>query len=399
MKCVGCILVIISLSFFFGACSQQAEIEDIIQSVENEFAPDKRVAIFEVTAEKEQGRLILSGETNLPAAMDVLEKRLADADITISNQVRMLPDRETLDNTCRGLITVSVANIRVTPSNGAEMATQAVLGTPLRLYKKNEKGSYYYVQTPDGYLGWLDNNSVEPMDDKAFDRWRESSRLIYLEDNGYVFSKPDKESRRVSEINAGNILEKPSREGDFYQVRFPDGRKGYVHEDESMDFKRWLKTRNPSPENIIETSWRFMGIPYLWGGTSTKMMDCSGFTKTVFFLNGVIIPRDASQQVYEGNLLTENVEELTDVPPASLVFFGRKATEDSPQRVWHVGLWLGDGLMIHEDGPLKVESLVPDVRPFNKRRYDTFFSARNYVDAIGKGKIVPVQDHDWYITK
>jgi gamma-D-glutamyl-L-lysine dipeptidyl-peptidase len=399
MKRVGLFFFLVNLSLLFLSCGQLSESEEIIWSVNDEFAPDKRVAIFDVTAEKQSGQIRLKGETNLTAAMEILEKRLTDAGITYINHVQMLPDLEALDNKCRGVITVSVANIRVTPSNGAEMATQAILGTPVRIYKKNEKGSYYYIQTPDGYLGWIDNNSVKRINQEKFDAWRKASRIIYLEDNGYVFKKPDVQSRKVSDLTAGNILEKTGKEGSFYKIRFPDSREGYVLENESMDFKRWLKTRNPSTENIIETSYRFIGLPYLWGGTSTKMMDCSGFTKMVFFLNGIILPRDASQQVYEGILLTEDPGRLEKVDPASLVFFGRKATEDSPQRVWHVGLWLGEGLMIHEDGPLKIESLDPNVEPFNKRRYDTFFSARNFIDAIGEGQLIPVQEHDWYVMK
>ena len=61
-----------------------------------------------------------------------------------------------------------------------------------------------------------------------------------------------------------------------------------------------LKGAKDSPETIVATAYRFFGVPYLWGGTSVKGMDCSGFTKTVYFLNGVLLPRDASQQVARG---------------------------------------------------------------------------------------------------
>jgi hypothetical protein len=399
MKRVFFLLMILSVSLSISSCGGLDSSLEIIESVRKEFAPDNRVAVFQVTAERESGRVLLRGETNLPQAMSTLEARLKEKGISFMNEVRVLPDREALDNRCWGVITVSVANIRVTPANSAEMATQAILGTPVRLYKKNEKGSYYYVQTPDGYLGWIDNGSVQPMNDKAFESWKESSRILFLEDYGYVYSSPDDQSRRVSDLVAGSILVTTGQKNGYLSVVFPDGRKGYVSEKKSMNFDRWLATRNPTPENIIETSYRYMGTPYLWGGTSTKMMDCSGFIKTVFFLNGIILPRDASQQVLEGTLLTENVDELSNVPPASLVFFGRRATDNSPWRVWHVGLWLGNGMMIHEDGPLKIESLNPDVSPFNQKRYETFYSARDFLNAIGKGYIIPVAKHDWYVNQ
>src|SRR5690606_34759178 len=53
-------------------------------------------------------------------------------------------------------------------------------------------------------------------------------------------------------------------------------------------------------DRLISTAKRMMGLPYLWGGTSVKGVDCSGFTKTAFHMNGLMIPRDASQQVLEG---------------------------------------------------------------------------------------------------
>jgi len=52
-------------------------------------------------------------------------------------------------------------------------------------------------------------------------------------------------------------------------------------------------TRNTNPETLINTAKLMMGTPYLWGGTSIKGMDCSGFTKTIFLPQWTIIPRDA----------------------------------------------------------------------------------------------------------
>jgi len=392
------LLSLLILYTLISSCSRPEEGIYIIDAVRQEFAPDKRVAIFDVNGEVSNGKLHLTGETSLPSAMESLEERLAELKIKFVNDVQILPDKKDLKNRTWGVVTVSVANIRVEPSNGAEMATQAILGTPVRIYKKTEKGSYYRVQTPDGYLGWIDNNSFKLMDQKQFDAWRDASKVIYLEDHGYVYERPGV-NKRVSDLVAGSLLEKIQSVKDHVIVAFPDGRRGVIPDAEVMDFMEWLETRNPTIPSILKTSERYMGTPYLWGGTSTKMMDCSGFTKTVFFLNGVIIPRDASQQVHEGIFLTDNVEFLEKVPEASLVFFGRKATKDTPQRVWHVGIWLGNGQMIHEDGPLKIEALDPILPSFNKNRYDTFFSARNYLDAIGSGQIVWIKDHEWYVSK
>ena len=83
---------------------------------------------------------------------------------------------------------------------------------------------------------------------------------------------------------------------DFHRLQLPDGRVGYAHlefvdTDEGSDIG-----------SILATAKQYMGVPYLWGGTSPKGYDCSGFTKSVFETNGYMLPRDASLQVHVGGI-------------------------------------------------------------------------------------------------
>ena len=81
------------------------------------------------------------------------------------------------------------------------------------------------------------------------------------------------------------------------------GRIAYLEANEAKDYKSWLSSLKINSDNIISTAKSLMGLPYLWGGTSVKGVDCSGYTKTVFFLNGILLPRDASQQAHVGELI------------------------------------------------------------------------------------------------
>jgi len=86
------------------------------------------------------------------------------------------------------------------------------------------------------------------------------------------------------------------------------------------------------------TAERFVGIPYQWGGTTVvDGMDCSGFTKAVYNLCGVNIPRTSREQYKAGNPI--NKDELRD---GDLVFFG--ASESS---ITHVGIYVGNGKFVH----------------------------------------------------
>jgi cell wall-associated NlpC family hydrolase len=96
------------------------------------------------------------------------------------------------------------------------------------------------------------------------------------------------------------------------------------------------------------------GFPYIWAGMSPKVMDCSGFVRTVLFMHDIIIPRDSGPQSTKGEL----VEGKDALQPGDLVFFGRW-NGDLP-RVSHVGFYLGDGRFIHSLGLVKIGSFKAD---------------------------------------
>jgi len=380
------LIAFIALSLL--SCGKQEglppEVEGLLEKTRLAYAPDKRVALFDVSAEKAGGQIVLSGQSNLPEALSALEKGLQQAGFTVSNQATLLPDTS-LQGLIYGVVTLSVCNIRSEPRHSAELATQSTLGTPLRIYK--ETGGWFLVQTPDGYLGWLDSGGFAAMAEAAYRQWQAADKVVYLPDQGFSRVAPGQE-QPVSDLLAGNILQSLGSERGFTKVQYPDGRTAYLPDAEVMNYGLWLDSRQPDAGNILKTAFAFMGRPYLWGGTSGKGVDCSGFTKTVFYLNGLLLPRDASQQVHAG-LPVETDTTLANLQPGDLLFFGRKATEDQPEKITHVAIYLGEGKIIHASGSVEVESLRRGDPDFTEYRLNSFVRARRMLQA-GEQNGVPL---------
>jgi hypothetical protein len=368
------------------------QIEAIVQEIKEKYAPDKRVALLNYTTCLSEKKVLVKGETNLPDAKAELFEKLNSSGFSILDSLTVLPS-STLAGKHFGVVNVSVCNIRSEPKHSAELATQALLGTPLRVWK--EENGFYLVQTPDGYLGWLDDGGFALMDSTAWQSWLKSERIVCLEDYAFVYETPAYNSAKVSDLMAGNILQMIENQGIFTRVRFPDGRTGFVQSARLMPFRQWLLSRQADTSHVFAAAFELMGRPYLWGGTSGKGMDCSGFTKTVFYLNGILLPRDASQQVHVGKEI-ETDTTLRNAQPGDLLFFGRKATAEQKEKIWHVGIYLGDGQMIHASDKVELASLRRGDPNFKEERLTTLVRCKRILGSGGANGVVPLNASPFY---
>lgn len=378
------------------AQNEMEKINSIIQNVKEQFSPDKRTSVFNVEAIKENDKIILKGETNLPNTKIELLRILSEQKIDIENEIELLP-LKSLGNITFGVINLSVANLRSKPDHASELVTQAILGTPIKVLNKGEDG-FYLVQTPDNYIAWLDDDGFDSKTESELNEWNSSPKIIYTKEFGFSYSEADDKSQTVSDLVAGNLLKIFGEDSNYYLVEYPDGRKAYIKKDEAKLFNDWYSSLNPNGETILKTAYRFMGIPYLWGGTSTKGMDCSGFTKTVYFLNGIVLQRDASQQVNTGELVdVKNGWE--NLQSGDLLFFGRKAEGDKKEKVTHVAIYIGDGDFIHAAGRVRINSLNPTKTYYSKYRDHSFIRAKRILSSAGKNGIEKILDNVFYRIK
>ncbi|WP_066834559.1 C40 family peptidase [Rufibacter ruber] len=339
-----------------------------LEAVRQQFAPDKRVALFKVSANGSA----LVGETNMPAAKTALLDRLKAAGISYQDSIQVLPEAA-LEGKTQAVVTLSVANLRSEPGHPAELATQATLGTPLKVWKYQR--GWYLVQTPDHYLAWVDGSGIKTMDAPTFAQWQQGEKLLYTNPYGFAYAQPDQKGATVSDLVYGDVMVLKKQGKGFYEVEFPDGRTAFVAWGEAEKYAQWAATRQPTEQNLVETSKKLLGLPYLWGGTSFKGVDCSGFTKTVYFMNGLVLPRDASQQVHVGEPV-DTKDGFQNMKPGDLLFFGTPAKDGKPERVVHVGMWIGNNEFIHSAGRVRISSMDPAAPNFDEPERKRFLRAK-----------------------
>jgi SH3-like domain-containing protein len=230
------------------------------------------------------------------------------------------------------LARLSVVSMRSKPSHAAEQISQALMGTPMHVLEQG--AAWSKVQTPDGYEGWIINHSLVFLTDQEFEQWKSANKVMITE------SYEQHGADRITDLVCGNIL---VAEGD--SLRLPDGRMilSPVGVMPLNSVGRQFK-----PYKLVEFAALYYGVPYEWGGLSSKGMDCSGLVRMAYLAQGRILPRDAWQQALQGEAVS-----VADLQVGDLIFFGNAKT----RRVTHVGIYAGNGEYVHSSQMVRRNSL------------------------------------------
>jgi cell wall-associated NlpC family hydrolase len=349
-----------------------------IDSLKARYAPDSRLAVFDVSCVQQGSVAILRGEVDNPKAkedvLNLVHNTLGGQTI---DSLKILPDPK-LGEKIYGIVIPSVAPVRGRPSHFGNLTTEAEMGMVVKLLKKSE--IWYYVQLPDNYLGWIHEQSLVTTTNKGIESWKSARKGIVTTMFTWVREQPNSSSPPVCDVVASDLMRLNGGAGKWMAVETPDGRKGFLEQDHVTEYGQWKQTRALTAENIEKTAKMFKGVPYIWGGTSPKGLDCSGFTKMVFRLNGQELTRDANQQASQGEPVDAG-KDFENLKKGDLVFFGGKASKEKGENVDHVGIALGGKQFIHTPGGrwVKVDSFDPGAPNYNERLRRAFLRARRII--------------------
>jgi len=357
----------------------------VVNSVSKKYAPDKRTALFDVSAIEDSGLITLKGKTNLPEAKQVVLDSLIFLKIKTQDSIIVLPDHLVGEKTW-GLATLSVANMRSAPDHASELVSQALMGTPVKVLEV--KDGWFHIQTPDQYIGWVDENGIALKTEAEMALWKKGKRFIFNHTAGSAVDAPKRKASPVSDLVLGDLFEVVSAQGKYLEVIFPDGRMAFVKKKDCLSYEEWI-AQKPNVNDVLSITKELLGTAYLWGGTSCKAVDCSGMIKAAWFAEGVILARDASQQARYGEKV--DYSKLDHLHPGDLLFFGRNA-----QRITHVGIYMGNGRYIHASGLVRINSISPNDSLYNITERKKLVGATRVVNSFGREGIALVKGHEWY---
>ena len=368
-----------------AAADKLAAAREIINEVKSQMAPDSRQVVAEISASKlPSGAIVLRGATSEAGVRAEAIRRMAAAGIDIADSITVYPTDRWAQ------VRLSAASLRTRGAHAGEMATQALMGTPLRVLQSG--GDWWRVQTPDGYIAYIPSSSVVEKTPAQMRAWRGAKRFIVTSlDQVKAYNSPTATGPRdvVTDLVNGCIVTIPEGRPNIvnrrYHIELPDGREAYVDASALKNIDQWA-AQTFNPELILDVAYSLEGTPYLWGGTSTKAVDCSGLAKTAYFANGIIPMRDASQQALTGTRI--EAENWRDCRAGDLLFFGTRAG-----KVTHVAIYDSNGDYVHSSGRVKRNS----VDPTNPSYLTTpFLHSVRIGGNEGTRGITRAAEHPWY---
>ncbi len=230
-----------------------------------------------------------------------------------------------------GISPLSVIPIRSSASDKSEMVSQILFGEMVEIL--DSRGSWSKIRCEwDNYIGWVDTKMLKVITADEFHLYR-LNHACSIE-----LVQPAAAEGYYLPITIGANL--PNFDG----LRFSLNGSNFQFSGQAIT----PSEIEPSAEMLLKIARRYLYAPYLWGGRSPLGIDCSGFTQVSYKLVGINLPRDASEQVEEGEL----IDFIEQAQEGDLAFFDNKKGKIS-----HVGILMADNQIIHASGQVRIDRI------------------------------------------
>ncbi len=287
------------------------------------------------------------------------------------------------------VVEFSTSYLRLKPDYESPLETQELMGTVVEIV--GEKGYWREIVSPQPYRAWVTDKGLVEMGEDELKAYIDAPKVMFMDLYGHIYMEPSLKSATLCDLVGGDIMRLVRKKGRWTEVMLPSGRKGFVPSKDVKIHGGFISVAqgesfeggmaSETKEAVIAEAMKLLGTPYLWGGMSAKGVDCSGLVRISHIMNGILLPRNASQQIYcgervempvdvkywddserenAGDFKSEMLARTSNLKRGDLVFFGRPAKEPGGRtRVTHVGIYLGNFKIIHSSHCVRINSLIP----------------------------------------
>jgi hypothetical protein len=298
------------------------------------------------------------------------------------------------------VVNLSTIYMRQQPDYESALETQELMGTVVEIV--GESGYWREIVSPQPYRAWTTEKCLTEMNEDELKAYEEAPKVMFTALYGHIYSSPSTQSCTVCDLVGGDIMRLADGKslsasgrlkGKWIEVLLPSGMKGFVPASQLKPHEGFISiaqgegsTDSIDPETteaIIAEAFKLLRVPYLWGGMSAKGVDCSGMVRISFIMNGILLPRNASQQIKCGDRVPMDIDSrfwdeavregdkdglrkemkvrTKNLERGDLVFFGTPASvSGGKDRITHVGIYLGEGNILHSSHMVRKNSLFPD---------------------------------------
>lgn len=248
------------------------------------------------------------------------------------------------------VVNVSTAlKIRQGAGQGYEVLGWLSLGDKVNVISRSDK---WYKINANGIIGFVHSDYLKEVDSNNSTSNNNNNnnnenigldkgKIINVETNLRVRGSMDVSSNIVGYLTSNQTVDILSRSGDWYKIRFDTysvKKEGFVQSKYIEAFKD-TGTTSDNGSKVVQEAKKYIGIDYLWGGSTPVGFDCSGLTSYVYKKFNINIGRTTWEQIKNGKVVpTSGMKE------GDLIFFGSSSDPNNPT---HVGMYVGNGSFLH----------------------------------------------------